>query len=163
MLLGLLGSVKVKLGLIVRAFGDFYLTNVAALLLHTVSSSSPAGFDIDGDGFGDVIDALMTVDDGLSQTWIVDSGASFHVTLCLECFATYETGNLGKVCLGNNHACAIEGIGTMHLTLDMILYICIYLCKARIYLILQIQESFSTICQKYTCPNKIQIILSTTI
>ena len=36
----------------------------------------------------------------------------------MECFATYEAGNLGKVYLGNNHACAIEGIGTMHLTLD---------------------------------------------
>ena len=67
----------------------------------------------------DVIDALMTVDDGLSQTWIVDSGASVHVTPCLECFATYEAGNFGKLYLGNNHACAIEGIGTMHLALDM--------------------------------------------
>ena len=47
-----------------------------------------------------------------------DSGASFHVTPRVECFATYEAGNLGKVYLGNNHACAIEGIGTMHLTLD---------------------------------------------
>ena len=67
----------------------------------------------------DVIDTLMTVDDGLSQTWLVDLRASFHVTPCLDCFATYEAGNLGKVHLGYNHACAIEGIGTMHLTLDI--------------------------------------------
>ena len=47
----------------------------------------------------DVIDALMTVDDGLSQTWIEDAGASFHVNPCLECFATRKDGNLGKVIL----------------------------------------------------------------
>ena len=28
----------------------------------------------------DVIDALLSIDDGLTQTWIVDSRASFHVT-----------------------------------------------------------------------------------
>ena len=28
----------------------------------------------------DLIDALLTLNDALSQTWIVDLGASFHVT-----------------------------------------------------------------------------------
>ena len=34
----------------------------------------------------DLIDALLTVNDALAQTWIVDSGASFHVTPTKECF-----------------------------------------------------------------------------
>lgn len=61
----------------------------------------------------DVIDALLSANDGLSQSWIVDSGASFHVTLCLECFAMYTAGKYGKVYLGDNHACNSEGMGTL--------------------------------------------------
>ncbi|KAH7302046.1 hypothetical protein KP509_23G053800 [Ceratopteris richardii] len=64
----------------------------------------------------DLIDALLTVNDALSQTWIVDSGASFHVTPIKECFTTFHAGSHGHVYLGNNHACSIEGIGTVHLT-----------------------------------------------
>lgn len=66
----------------------------------------------------DVIDALLSANDGLSQSWIVDSGASFHVTPSLECFATYVAGNYGKVYLGDNFACNIEGMGTMRLALN---------------------------------------------
>ena len=62
----------------------------------------------------DLIDALLTVNDALTQTWIVDSGASFHVTPIKECFSTFTTGSHGHVYLGNNHACSIEGIGTVH-------------------------------------------------
>ncbi|MCO5561643.1 hypothetical protein L7F22_015264 [Adiantum nelumboides] len=66
----------------------------------------------------DLIDALLTVNDALSQTWIVDSGASFHVTPIKECFSTFDAGKHGHVYLGNNHACSIEGIGTVHLSID---------------------------------------------
>ncbi len=66
----------------------------------------------------DLIDALLTVNDALSQTWIVDSGASFHVTPVKECFVTFTAGSHGHVYLGNNHACSIEGIGTVHLSTD---------------------------------------------
>ena len=65
-----------------------------------------------------MIDALLSAHDGLSQSWIVDSGASFHVTPSLESFASYTAGSLGKVYLGNNHACEIEGVGTIHLALE---------------------------------------------
>ena len=65
-----------------------------------------------------VIDALLSIDDGLTQTWIVDFGASFYVTPCLECFTTFDAGNYGKVYLDNNNACNIDGIGTIHLSLD---------------------------------------------
>ena len=39
----------------------------------------------------DLIDALLTVNDALAQTWIVDYGASFHVTPIKECFSTFTT------------------------------------------------------------------------
>ena len=35
-----------------------------------------------------------------------------------ECFTTFHAGSHGHVYLGNNHACSIEGIGTMHLIVD---------------------------------------------
>ena len=65
----------------------------------------------------DVIDALLSTNDALSQSWIVDSGASFHVTP-KECFSTLSAGMYGKVYHANNHACTIESIGTMHLALE---------------------------------------------
>ena len=40
------------------------------------------------------------------------------VTPCLECFTTFDAGTYGKVYLGNNNACNIDGIGTIHLSLD---------------------------------------------
>ena len=67
---------------------------------------------------GDLIDALLTANDALSQTWIIDSGASFHVTPIKECFATFSAGKHGHIYLGNNHACSIEGIGNVHLSVD---------------------------------------------
>ena len=36
----------------------------------------------------------------------------------MESFTTYTVGSLGKVYLGNNHACEIEGMGTIHLALE---------------------------------------------
>ena len=43
----------------------------------------------------DLIDALLTVNDAMAQTWIVDSGASFHVTPIKECFSTFTAGSHG--------------------------------------------------------------------
>ena len=65
-----------------------------------------------------VIDALLSIDDGLTQTWIVDSRVSFHVTPCLECFTIFDAVNYGKVYLGNNNPCNFDGIDTIHLCLD---------------------------------------------
>ena len=47
----------------------------------------------------DLIDALLTLNYALSQTWIVDSGASFHVTPIKECFTTFHASNHGHVYL----------------------------------------------------------------
>ena len=41
----------------------------------------------------DLIDTLLTLNNALSQTWIVDSSASFHVTPIKECFTTIHAGN----------------------------------------------------------------------
>ena len=66
----------------------------------------------------DVIDALLSANDGLTQSWIVDSSASFHVTPSMECFASWHAGKYGKVYLGDNHACNIEGMGSVRLALN---------------------------------------------
>ena len=47
----------------------------------------------------ELIDDLLTLNDALSQTWIVDSGASFHVTPIKECFTTFHASNHGHVYL----------------------------------------------------------------
>ena len=66
----------------------------------------------------DLIDALLDGIGAFPQTWIVDSGASYHVTPIKECFSTFYAGSQGNVYLGNDHACPIEGYGTVHLGVD---------------------------------------------
>ena len=38
---------------------------------------------------------------GEESTWVVDSGASFHLTPDRKCFSSYRTGELGSVKMGN--------------------------------------------------------------
>ena len=66
----------------------------------------------------DLIDALLDGTNAFTQTWIVDSGASYHVTPIKECFSTFHAGSQGNVYLGNDYACPIEGYGTVHLLKD---------------------------------------------
>ncbi|CAA0830927.1 Unknown protein, partial [Striga hermonthica] len=40
------------------------------------------------------------------ESWVLDSGASFHATSQKELFKNYVLGNLGKVYLGNEQSCA---------------------------------------------------------
>ena len=49
-------------------------------------------------------------------SWVVDSGASFHLTPKRECFSSYTTGDYGYVKMGDNGACKIVGIGSVYLT-----------------------------------------------
>ena len=49
--------------------------------------------------------------------WIIDSGASFHVTPFRELFCRFTAGRHGVVFLGNDHACHIIGIGDIQLVL----------------------------------------------
>ena len=62
----------------------------------------------------DLIDALLTLNDALSQTWIVNSSASFHVTP-KDCITAFHASKHGHVYLANNHTCSIESVGTLHL------------------------------------------------
>ena len=66
----------------------------------------------------------------LSQTWIVDLGASFHVAPIKECLTTSNASSLPHVYIGNNHSCSVEGIGIVHFivncTNDLVLHDVMY-------------------------------------
>ena len=64
------------------------------------------------------VHTLLAGDTSNMKSWIIDSGASFHVTLYKECFAKYYGGRQGVVYLGNNYACEIAGIGDVLLMLS---------------------------------------------
>ena len=50
-----------------------------------------------------------------SFNWILDSGASHHVTPCKDSFVSYNPGDYGRVHLGNNHFCSIVGVGDVQI------------------------------------------------
>ena len=43
--------------------------------------------------------------------WLLDSGATFHVTSNIEWFSNYSAGANNTVQLGNGQECATTGIG----------------------------------------------------
>ena len=45
------------------------------------------------------------------SSWVIDSGASSHLTPKKECFSSYTTSDHGYMKMGNEHACKIVGIG----------------------------------------------------
>ena len=47
----------------------------------------------------------------LVESWILDSGASFHSYPSKELFQNFKSGNFGKVYLADNKALEIEGKG----------------------------------------------------
>ena len=49
-------------------------------------------------------------------TWVIDSGASFHITPSRECFSTYTIGDHGYVKMGDNGECKISVIGSVCMT-----------------------------------------------
>ena len=59
--------------------------------------------------------ALLADTNGDMHTWILDSGASFHVMPHREWFSDYIGGRHGVVHLGDNYACEIAAIGTVQL------------------------------------------------
>ena len=50
--------------------------------------------------------------------WVVDSGASYHVTSRRDVFSTYRDGEFGNVKMGNNAECKIVGIGDVYMNTD---------------------------------------------
>ena len=71
---------------------------------------------------GDVL-FTVSVEDACLYTssssfyWILDSGASHHVTPCKDSFVAYNLGDYGRVHLGNNHFCSIVGVGYVQINM----------------------------------------------
>lgn len=51
--------------------------------------------------------------------WVIDSGASYHVTLRREFFSTYTQGDFGRVRMGNDDASKIIGIGDIYIEINL--------------------------------------------
>jgi hypothetical protein len=61
---------------------------------------------------GDVLqDALIISVDNVSESWVVDSGASFHATSHMKHFIDYVQGDFGQVHLGDDAPCKIIRMG----------------------------------------------------
>jgi hypothetical protein len=55
---------------------------------------------------------VITVDN-IYESWVVDSGASFHATPDRKHFLDYVQGDFGQVQLGDNRPCKIVGMGNV--------------------------------------------------
>jgi hypothetical protein len=56
-------------------------------------------------------DALILSVDNISESWVVDSRASFHDTPHRKHFLDYVQGDFGQVRLGDDAPCKIVGMG----------------------------------------------------
>ena len=59
----------------------------------------------------DTEDALIFSVDSSTESWILDSGASFHSSPSKELFRNFKSGDFGKVYLADNKTLEIEGKG----------------------------------------------------
>ena len=50
------------------------------------------------------------------STWVIDLGASFHITPSREYFSSYKAGDHGYVKMGDKAECRIVGIGSVCIT-----------------------------------------------
>ena len=73
---------------------------------------------------------LVVTNQGMSHDWVLDSGASFHVSPNREWFTNYDARRIGNVRLGNGLACDIVGVGdvqmvphSFYMMLDMVRYL----------------------------------------
>jgi len=61
---------------------------------------------------GEVLqDALILSFENIIDSWVVDSGASFHATPDKKYFHDYVQGDFGKVRLSDDKPCKIVGMG----------------------------------------------------
>ena len=56
--------------------------------------------------------------DSRIESWVLDSGASFHANPNKGYFRNYVQGNFGHVYLGDDEPCSITGKGEVHLKLQ---------------------------------------------
>jgi hypothetical protein len=60
-------------------------------------------------------DALILSLDNIIDSWVVDSGASFHATPHRKYFQDYVQGDFGQVYLGDDAPCKIVGMGKVQI------------------------------------------------
>ena len=61
---------------------------------------------------GDVLQYDLIISfENVTDSWVVDSGASFHATLDKKYFHDYVQGDFGQVYLGDDKPCKIVGMG----------------------------------------------------
>ena len=61
---------------------------------------------------GEVLqDALILYFENIIDSWVVDSGSSFHATPDKKYFHDYVQGDFGQVRLGDDKPCKIVGMG----------------------------------------------------
>ena len=58
---------------------------------------------------------LVATNDLIKHDWIIDLGASFHVTPNREQFTTYDVAQRGQVWLDNGYAYKIVGVGDVQI------------------------------------------------
>ena len=51
---------------------------------------------------------------GKSNLWLIDSGASYHMTPDRNCFSTYREIDGGEVLMGNDASCRMVGVGSVN-------------------------------------------------
>jgi hypothetical protein len=65
---------------------------------------------------GDVLqDVLIFYVDNISESWVVDSGASFHATSHRKHFLDYVQGDFGQVHLGDDAPLEVVGMGKVQI------------------------------------------------
>ena len=64
-----------------------------------------------------VQDALILAMDSDSDSWVIDSGASFHATANRKLLQNYVAGDFGKVYLGDNEPCSVVRRGDVQIQL----------------------------------------------
>jgi hypothetical protein len=60
-------------------------------------------------------DALILSIDNISESWVVNSGASFHATPNMKHFLDYVQGDFEQVHLGDDAPCKIVGMGNVQI------------------------------------------------
>ena len=61
---------------------------------------------------------LVATNQGMSNDWVLDSGASFHANPNREWFTNYTVGGVGRVILGNGIACNIVSVGDVQVCFE---------------------------------------------
>lgn len=67
-------------------------------------------------------DALICSLESKTKLWVLDLGVSFHATSSRELFENHVSSNLGKVNLGNDHACDVIGKDKVQIKLNKLLW-----------------------------------------